>query len=137
MIKNFLKLYGLGLIPIIAIAGVVTSIAFFPIIFYWGLIIFLGVCIPLIIGEQIVTSFHIKLTKPKVPNYTITTAKNTHYYNPAAVVVEATKAYCVKCKENNPIKDKVVKVSDSGRRMAQGVCPNCGTRVNRILGKAQ
>ena len=30
-----------------------------------------------------------------------------------------------------------VKVSDSGRRMAQGICPVCGTKVNRILGKAQ
>jgi hypothetical protein len=30
-----------------------------------------------------------------------------------------------------------VKISDSGRRMAQGICPVCGTKVNRILGKAQ
>ena len=28
-----------------------------------------------------------------------------------------------------------VKISDSGRRMAQGICPVCGTKVNRILGK--
>ncbi|HEU5425892.1 MAG TPA: DUF5679 domain-containing protein [Actinocrinis sp.] len=27
-------------------------------------------------------------------------------------------------------------MSDSGRRMAQGTCPTCGTKVNRILGKA-
>ncbi len=29
----------------------------------------------------------------------------------------------------------VIKVSDSGRRMAVGKCLACGTKVNRILGK--
>lgn len=43
-------------------------------------------------------------------------------------------AYCVKCKEIRDMFNGVVKVSDSGRRMAQGVCPTCGTKVNRILG---
>lgn len=45
-------------------------------------------------------------------------------------------AYCVKCKQNNNMANGVVKVSDSGRRMAQGICPVCGTKVNRILGVA-
>ena len=45
-------------------------------------------------------------------------------------------AYCVKCKEKRDF-EGTVKVSDSGRRMAQGICPVCGTKVNRILGKAQ
>ena len=45
-------------------------------------------------------------------------------------------AYCVKCKEKRDFEGPV-KVSDSGRRMAQGICPVCGTKVNRILGKAQ
>jgi hypothetical protein len=31
--------------------------------------------------------------------------------------------------------DYQIKVSDSGRRMAQGKCPRCTTKVNRILGK--
>ena len=44
-------------------------------------------------------------------------------------------AYCVKCKEKRDF-EGTVKVSDSGRRMAQGICPTCGTKVNRILGKA-
>ena len=44
-------------------------------------------------------------------------------------------AYCVKCKQNNKMANGVVKISDSGRRMAQGICPVCGTKVNRILGK--
>ena len=44
-------------------------------------------------------------------------------------------AYCVKCKD---IRDFVgtIKTADSGRRMAQGKCDKCGTRLNRILGKA-
>ena len=45
-------------------------------------------------------------------------------------------AYCVKCKEKREF-EGTVKVSDSGRRMAHGICPVCGTQVNRILGKAQ
>ena len=45
-------------------------------------------------------------------------------------------AYCVKSKEKREF-EGTVKVSDSGRRMAQGICPVCGTKVNRILGKAQ
>jgi len=44
-------------------------------------------------------------------------------------------AYCVICKENVEFTG-VVRTSDSGRRMAQGNCPRCNTKVNRILGKA-
>jgi Domain of unknown function (DUF5679) len=44
-------------------------------------------------------------------------------------------AYCVKCKEKRNFTGDVV-VSASGRRMAQGICPVCGTKLNRILGKA-
>lgn len=45
-------------------------------------------------------------------------------------------AYCVKCKEKRDLIG-IVKVSDSGRRMAMGNCPICGTKMNRILGKQQ
>ncbi|MGH3326747.1 MAG: DUF5679 domain-containing protein [Streptomycetales bacterium] len=44
-------------------------------------------------------------------------------------------AYCVKCKQKRDFTGEV-KVTDSGRRMAQGICPECGTKLNRILGKA-
>jgi hypothetical protein len=44
-------------------------------------------------------------------------------------------AYCVKCKEKRDFEGEVV-VSESGRRMAKGTCPVCGTKLNRILGKA-
>lgn len=43
-------------------------------------------------------------------------------------------AFCVTCKHNVEFVG-VVKLSDSGRRMAQGRCPSCSTKVNRILGK--
>lgn len=42
-------------------------------------------------------------------------------------------AYCVKCKDKVEFQGQV-KTADSGRRMAQGNCPQCGTKVNRILG---
>lgn len=41
-------------------------------------------------------------------------------------------AYCVKCKESVDFVGKI-KTSDSGRRIAMGTCPNCKTKVNRIL----
>jgi hypothetical protein len=50
-------------------------------------------------------------------------------------VAESYEGYCVKCKEKRTF-DGEVRVSESGRRMAQGLCPVCGTKMNRILGKA-
>ena len=50
-------------------------------------------------------------------------------------MAESYEGYCVKCKEKRTFQGEV-KVSDSGRRMAQGTCPVCGTKMNRILGKA-
>lgn len=43
--------------------------------------------------------------------------------------------YCVKCKAKRETEGDVV-VSENGRRMAKAVCPVCGTKLNRILGKA-
>jgi hypothetical protein len=42
--------------------------------------------------------------------------------------------YCVKCKAKRESSGEV-KVNDKGTRMAKGVCPVCGTNLNRILGK--
>ena len=50
-------------------------------------------------------------------------------------VAETYNGYCVKCKDKRDFEGEV-KVSESGRRMAQGTCPVCGTKMNRILGKA-
>ena len=43
--------------------------------------------------------------------------------------------YCVKCKDKREASGNVV-VNDKGPRMAQAKCPECGTNLNRILGKA-
>lgn len=63
----------------------------------------------------------------------VTEEKSTASVVPEAVRYEGN-AYCVKCKENRDFVG-VVRTSDSGRQMAQGRCPVCDTKVNRILGK--
>jgi hypothetical protein len=50
-------------------------------------------------------------------------------------VAETYNGYCVKCKEKRDFEGEV-NVSESGRKMAKGTCPVCGTKMNRILGKA-
>ena len=50
-------------------------------------------------------------------------------------MADTYEGYCVKCKEKRKFEGEV-RTSESGRRMAQGPCPVCGTKVNRILGKA-
>lgn len=44
------------------------------------------------------------------------------------------EAYCVKCKDKRYFIG-IIKTADSGRRMAQGTCHECGNKLNRILGK--
>lgn len=43
------------------------------------------------------------------------------------------EAYCVKCKKKQMIKNGAVKEAVNGRKMAQGICPVCGTKVTRFL----
>lgn len=43
--------------------------------------------------------------------------------------------YCLKCKEKRHTTAQVV-VNEKGTRMAKGTCPECGTKLNKILGKA-
>ncbi|MBN1305615.1 MAG: hypothetical protein JXA13_14345 [Anaerolineales bacterium] len=45
------------------------------------------------------------------------------------------EAYCVKCKEKKIAKDGTIKETTNGRKMAQGVCPTCGTKMTRFLKK--
>ena len=44
------------------------------------------------------------------------------------------EAYCVKCREKRTFEGKEVELKN-GRRAAQGLCPVCGTKMNRMLGK--
>ncbi len=43
------------------------------------------------------------------------------------------KGYCVKCREKRTVKDANEVTTKTGRRMAKGPCPVCGTTVNRFL----
>lgn len=43
------------------------------------------------------------------------------------------EGYCVKCREKRTVKDGEVKESPNGRKMAQGQCPKCGTKITRFL----
>ena len=44
------------------------------------------------------------------------------------------EGYCVKCREKRTFDGHEVELAN-GRRAAQGACPVCGTKMNRILGK--
>jgi hypothetical protein len=45
------------------------------------------------------------------------------------------EAYCVKCRAKREFEGTVVELKN-GRKAAQGICPVCGTKVMRILGKS-
>ncbi len=53
----------------------------------------------------------------------------------------ATKAYCVKCKKKDQpmVGEKLIwfKVKSGKRPAMQGTCPDCGTKMTRILSKEQ
>ena len=44
------------------------------------------------------------------------------------------EGYCVKCREKREFDGTEVELAN-GRRAAQGTCPTCGTKMNRMLGK--
>jgi hypothetical protein len=45
------------------------------------------------------------------------------------------EGYCVKCREKREFEGNEVELAN-GRRAAQGQCPQCGTKMNRMLGKS-
>lgn len=47
-----------------------------------------------------------------------------------------TEGRCMKCKKQVVMLEEKVVVNKRGMRMARGKCPDCGTTVCRILGKA-
>jgi len=51
------------------------------------------------------------------------------FYNKEGIMATA---YCVKCKKKVEIKNPKQIILKNGRPAAQGVCPNCGTKVFRI-----
>lgn len=45
------------------------------------------------------------------------------------------QGYCLKCHQKREIKFPRTVTLKNGRRAEQGVCPVCGTKMSRILGK--
>lgn len=41
-----------------------------------------------------------------------------------------TKGYCVKCQKKVNIKNEKKKRTKNNRKMVQGTCPKCGTKVS-------
>jgi len=44
------------------------------------------------------------------------------------------EGYCVKCKEKRQFDGQPVELKN-GSKAAQGPCPVCGTKINRMLGR--
>jgi len=44
--------------------------------------------------------------------------------------------YCMKCKAKKVIQEAVLVEMKNGRKAQKGKCPDCGTGMFRILGKA-
>jgi hypothetical protein len=44
------------------------------------------------------------------------------------------EGYCVKCREKREFDGAIVELAN-GRNAAQGTCPTCGTKMNRMMGK--
>jgi hypothetical protein len=47
------------------------------------------------------------------------------------------EGYCVKCRMKRMVKGGVIKETPNGRRMVQGPCPVCKTKVTRFLASAK
>jgi len=48
-----------------------------------------------------------------------------------------TEGYCVKCREKREMNGAKEVDMKGGRRAMQGICSVCGTKMFKILGKAQ
>lgn len=47
--------------------------------------------------------------------------------------MEEITAYCMKCKTQRVMKDVQIVTTKNGRPAAQGVCPECGTKMYKFL----
>lgn len=43
------------------------------------------------------------------------------------------EGYCVKCRTKRTVKNGTIKETPNGRRMVQGACPVCKTKVTTFL----
>ena len=47
------------------------------------------------------------------------------------------KAFCLKCRQPKEIKDEINITMKNGLKAVKGKCPDCSTKIFRILGKAK
>jgi hypothetical protein len=59
--------------------------------------------------------------------------RSSNEWNTRGDFTMETQAYCVKCRKTQTVENATVKEAANGRRMAQGICPVCGTKVTRFL----
>lgn len=71
----------------------------------------------------------------RVRNPGPTLALQTHIQN-TPTMAAAVEAYCVKCKAKRNMKDPKENTMANGRKAMKGTCPECGTGMFKILGKA-
>jgi predicted RNA-binding Zn-ribbon protein involved in translation (DUF1610 family) len=45
------------------------------------------------------------------------------------------EGYCVKCRSKKEIKNAKQTTLSNGRPATEGVCPDCGTKIVRLMGK--
>jgi predicted nucleic acid-binding Zn-ribbon protein len=48
-------------------------------------------------------------------------------------MAEAVEAFCVKCREKRDVKDPTLVTMKNGRHAIQGICPECGTKLFRMV----
>ena len=50
--------------------------------------------------------------------------------------IQMAEGRCMKCKKQVEIKDPEEVIMKNGMKAVKGTCPDCGTKVFRIIGKA-
>lgn len=58
------------------------------------------------------------------------------YYIKFRRLIIMTEAYCVKCKGKKEMSEAQETTMKNGRKAMKGKCPDCGTGMYRIMGKA-
>lgn len=56
---------------------------------------------------------------------------------PAGGAGASAQGYCVKCKAQSTMKNPKESVASNGRKMMQGECAKCGTKMTKFVGGAK
>ena len=63
-------------------------------------------------------------------------AATLFYQRTKPSTIMAVEAYCVKCKAKRDMKAPAEVTMANGRKAMKGTCPECGTGMFKIMGKA-